>query len=253
MIPAQKLLDLLLKAGCSESESVVYLSLLQKPVKFAYELVKETGLSKSAVYRAIDGLREKKMLKEDELIQAASLKKLVADLDTSSKELRTAADGLRKLSPFLHMPTEAVEEYQHFYDTDHVAEAYLNMAERNYSTNLDFGDFESFIPTIGGITTGDRFRVARSKHANHRAICTTFGPYSAYYANSEAKEIFKTNVDRLNIDFKNQFIVFSDTGDYVLFVHSDNDDSDAVLVKSKLMADIQRSQFDIFSRKVENF
>lgn len=251
----QQLSDLLIKAGCSESEVIVYTELLKKPVEFTYELVKATGLSKSVVYRAVDSLKERKMIRVDgDFMKAASLKTLVASLDRSSRNLRSAADGLRKISPFLHMPEEAIEEYQHLYDNDQIAEAFLNMANRrDYSVNLDFGDFESFLPKIGGFQIGNQFRANRSRHATNKAICTTFGPVSAHYCTQEDEKIFKNQVKVLDIDFKDRFIVFSDTGDYVFFVSTKSDDLDAVLVKSKMIADMQRGQFDIFSQKIGNF
>lgn len=252
----QQLADLLIKAGCSEAETIVYAELLKTPVRFVYELVSVTGLSKSVVYRAIDGLREKKMIREDgEQMSAASLKKLVADLEASSRKLQHLSTGLKRLSPFLSMPHEGIEEYQHLYDADQIAEAYLGMAgRRDYSVNLDFGDFEGFLPKIGGHYVGNQFRTERLKHATNKAICTTFGPVSAHYCTKDDESIFRSQVKILDIDFKDRFMVLSDTGDHVLFVSTKSDDDlSAVLVKSKMIADMQREQFHIFSQKAGNF
>lgn len=254
MTPSQKISDLLLATGLGEAEVLVYQELLKQPAAFVYDLVTRTGLSKSAVYRAMDALRQRKMVGEDEQgIRAASLKTLVASLDQTSRKLAKVAQDLRKVSPFLRVPMEAVEEYQHFYGDDQVAGAYLSMAERVGGVNLDFGDFESFLPKIGGHAVGNRFREERAKRATNKAICTTFGPTSAYYCTKQDEQIFRNTVKILDIDFKNHFMVFSDTGDYVLFANTSDEDVDAVLVKSCLIADMQRSQFHIFSQKLGNF
>lgn len=256
MTPLQNISELLLATGLGEPEVLVYCELLEKPVRFGYELVRRMGLSKSAVYRALEVLREKKMIRDDEQgICAASLKSLVASLDQTSRKLSKVAAGLRKVSPFLRVPMEAVEEYQHFYGEDQVAEAYLSMAERvgGGSVNLDFGDFENFLPKVGGFVVGNRFREERAKRATNKAICTTFGPTSAYYCTREDEQIFKNKVKVLDIDFKDRFMVFSDTGDYVLFANTHDDEVDAVLVKSRVIAGMQRGQFDVFSQKLGNF
>ncbi len=248
--------DLLLASGLGEAEVLVYQELLSRPARFAHELVGRTGLSKSSVYRALESLRMQKMIGEDEQgIRAASLKALVAGLDQASRKLAKVAQGLRKVSPFLRVPMETVEEYQHFYGEDQVADAYLSMAERvgNGGVNLDFGDFESFLPKVGGHAVGNRFREERAKRATNKALCTTFGPTSAYYCTSQDEQVFRNKVKILDIDFKDRFIVFSDTGDFVLFANTCDQDIDAVLVKSRLIADMQRGQFDIFSQKLGNF
>jgi|GEM_PF-825709 sugar-specific transcriptional regulator TrmB len=258
MTPSQKLTELLLVIGLSESEILVYQELLRMPVTFVYQLVGRTGLSKSVVYRTIEALRKHGMIREDgQGVHAASLKSLVASLDQRSRRLLKAASGLRKISPFLRVPLEAVEEYQHFYGEDQVADAYLSMAQRvgdsDGSVNLDFGDFESFLPKIGGHDVGNRFREERAKRATNKAICTTFGPTSAYYCTKRDEIEFRNVVRVLDLDFKDRFMVFSDTGDYVLFANTAGEDVDAVLVKSRIIADMQRSQFAAFSQKFGNF
>lgn len=251
---SQKIFDLLLATGLSEAEVLVYQELLKKPAKFVYDLVRRTGLSRSSVYRAVEVLRERKMIGESEQgMHAASLKSLVASLDQTSRKLAKVAAGLRKVSPFLRVPMEAVEDYQHFYGEGQVAEVYLSMAERVYGVNLDFGDFESFLPKVGGFSVGNTFREERAKRATNKAICTTFGPSSAYYCTKQDEQIFNNKVKVLDIDFKDRFVVFSDTGDYVLFANTRDEDVDAVLIKSRLIADMQRGQFNVFSQKLGNF
>lgn len=250
----KQLYDLLIDAGLKESEALVYGSLVKSSASTPYGLVERTGLGKSTVYRAVEALKVLGAVKEDASgLSAASLKKLVATLDQTSRKLSKVAAGIRKVSPFLRVPTEAVEDYQHFYDADQVADVYLSMASRAPHVNLDFGDFESFLPKIGGVQTGNKFREERAKRVTNKAICTSFGPTSAYYCTKDDELVFKNKVKVLDIDFRNQFVVFSDSGDYVLFTDSSDDNVEAVLVKSRLIADMQRMQFDIFSQKLGNF
>lgn len=251
----KKTTDLLLKAGLSETEAIIYNELLKKPADTVYDLVRRTGISKSSAYRAVDSLKNRGIISgKNKTIAAKSLKNVITSLNNSRRKLGKIAEQLQKISPFLHLPNEAMEEFEYFYGAENVAEQYLAMSQRNYSVNFDFGDFENFIDKIGGLEIGNKFRNYRFRHASHFAICTTFGPNSAYYATKEAEKEFKNKLKVLNIDFKNKFIIFSDTDQTVLFINSENEKSvSAVLVKSKLVADIERARFDAFSQKVGKF
>lgn len=256
-----KLKLLLLEAGLSEAEAEIYINLTKSPADNSYELISRTGFNRSTIYRSIEKLKSLKLVKRDEDgLKANSLKSLVSELKTSSLKLNKTAYKIQAIAPFLRAPKDQLEKFEHFYTPQQIAEAYLFMSEQNYSTNLDFGDFENFVPTIEGqLDTAYRFRNNRVKHASHHAICTTFGPMTESFCTKESKVKFKNKVSILrthaleNQNFKNKFIILSDTSDYVLF----NDFADAenpisVLIKSKAVADIQRRQFDIFSQKVEN-
>jgi len=128
-------------------------------------------------------------------------------------------------------------------------DAYLFMAGLPYDRNLDFGDFENFIPLIGGLSIGREFRNRRVKHASHHAICTTKGKHLDYFCTKEAKEQYRNEVDNLNIDFRNQFIIFSDKSDYVLVNDfQDKANIHSLLIKSRAVASLQRTNFSIYSQ-----
>lgn len=246
--------SLLIESGLTEAEVAVYLELLKNPAHTAWEIVRRTGLAKSVVYRACDRLKQLKMLKKEEGgLHALSLKALVAELQKEERHLRKTAIRIKEIAPFLRAAREPVESFETLHTLDQIRDAYLFMAEQPYEVNLDFGDFESFIPLIGGLDTGNQFRNSRIKHATHHAICTTFGPYSAYYATRESAKHFKNKIDRLNLDFKNQFIIFSDKNDHVLYNHCEDPENPySVLVKSKAIADAERSRFAALSQKFGN-
>jgi len=248
----QKITDLLLKVGLTESEVLVYTELLCNPVETLYDLVGKTGLSKSSVYRAVESLKNLEMIKQkDGQTKAASLKVLISNIRNSSRKSSKIANQLQEISPFLSLPKESIDEFDIFYGKENIIEQYLEMAQRDYFANLDFGDFENFIKNTGGIEVGNKFRNYRVKHASNYAICTTFGPYSAYYSSKKAEKEFQSNVKLLNLDFKNKFIIFSDKGDHVLSINTDEEDmASATLTKSKLIADMQRAQFAAFSQIV---
>ncbi|MFA4891514.1 MAG: hypothetical protein WC604_04185, partial [Candidatus Gracilibacteria bacterium] len=218
------------------------------------------GLNRNAVYRAVAKLKELKLIKKDEDgLKALSLKSLVSELKTSSLRLNKIAYKIKSIAPLLKAPKDSIESFEHFYTSDQIAEAYLFMSEQTYHTNLDFGDFENFVPTLKGeLNTAYKFRNARVKHASHRAICTTFGTRTESFCTKESKVKFRNRVSLLknpdkNFDFKNKFIIFSDTCDYVLFNDfADIENPISVLIKSKAVANMQRGQFDLFSQKVEN-
>ena len=249
-----KLRDLLLDSGLSEAEAITYIELLKKPVETAWDLVSRTKLTKSTVYRAINRLELLKLIERtNEGIKALSLKSLVADLKTTERKLRKTAYKIQQLAPFLNAPHEAIEDLQHLYTTDQMIEAYLFMSELDYEKNLEYGDFESFAPVIGGLSILTKFRDNRVKHASHKAICTSFGPYTKYFCTKEAEKKYKNSVKLLNLDLNNKWILFSDTNDYVLFNDlSDQEYPSSLLIKSKVIADVQRSQFQNYSQMVGN-
>ena len=75
----------------------------------------------------------------------------------------------------MRVPNETIEEFETLYSKKQIIDAYLFMSERPYEYNLDFGDFENFITTIGGLPTGYQFRQQRMKKSKCHSIVTTFG------------------------------------------------------------------------------
>lgn len=250
-----KLRKLLSDAGLTEAQIFVYLALLKKPMDSIWTIVKRTGLPKSTVYDAFYALKKFQMVEKNKIgIRALSLKAFIAELKRKQRKTDKTAYKLQQLAPFLHAPNESIEELETFYTPDQIAEAYLFMSRTPYDINLDFGDYENFINAIGGNELGIKFRENRVKHATHRAICTTYGPNLAYFCNREDQMKFKNQFNvRRQINFRNHWIIFSDTSDYVLF----NDVSDceypvSTLIKSKLVADIQRMNFRNYSELFRN-
>ncbi|MFA7681475.1 MAG: helix-turn-helix domain-containing protein [Candidatus Peribacteraceae bacterium] len=248
----QQLSQALLDIGLTEAEVKVYIELHRKPSQTIWELVTRTGLSKSATYRAFDRLRHLKMVANDSGgIHALSLKSLVAELSGRERKLKKSVSKLKAIAPYLRTAKEPIEVFETLYTPDQISDAYLFMSEADYDMSLDFGDFENFVPTIGGVQTSFQYRRNRIKHAGHHAICTTFGPNTSYFCTKEAAKRFKNKIDVSNLEFKNKFIVFSNASDYVLFNHfEDLENPYSVLIKSKPIADAQRAQFDIISQKI---
>lgn len=243
----------LLEAGLSEMEAMVYLSLLKKPAVSTWDLVIRTGLSKSGVYRTVEQLMNRKLVARDkEGIRALSLKALVADLSGKERKLRKTALDLKQMAPFLKMGNDAVERFEPLYTKDQIDEAFMFMAEHEYGVCLDFGDCESLFPRIGGVKAGHNFRDERVKHAKSEAILTTWGDYSEYFSRLGDKDRFQFEINYLNLDFKDKFVVLNDESDYVFFTRVEDEELQAYLVKSKSIADIQRAQFKAFSQQLGN-
>lgn len=249
-----QLKKLLTDAGLTETEITVYTELLDNPAQTKWEIVERTGLNRNAVYRAFETLESHKMVDStNEGFKALSLKVLVNKLHNSGRKLGKLASKIKHVAPFLSTPNDSIEEFETFYTPEQILEPYVFMAEHQYNTNLDFGDFENFIPTIGGLPIACQFRKERARKSGHHAIITTHGKYSGYFCTKDSEKRFKTQIERINLDLSGTFIIFSDTSDYVMFNHfADPDNQCSVLVKSKSIADIQRAQFDLFSQKLEN-
>jgi len=250
MVLYKKLEKLLLEAGLSEQEVLIYISLLKKPASTIWEIVQRIGLKKSTVYDAFSVLKNLQMVERTpESIRALSLKVFVAELSRNRRKTDKIAYKLKQIAPFLRLPRESIENFETFYTPDQIIDAYLTMAALPYDVNLDFGDYENFITAIGSNDLGLQFRSKRVKHASHRAICTTYGSNLAAFCKKEDLEKFKNVFDvHTEINFKNRWIIFSDTNDHVLFNDvSEPDYPYSILIKSKIIADIQRMQFNNFS------
>jgi len=245
-----KLQHLLIKAGLSEVESLVYTELLKHPIHTKWELVSRTNLPKTSVYRAIEKLQKLKMVNFDNnSYKALSPKGLIAELKHKKFKESKIVQQIQKLSPFLHMNNDSIEEIETFLTKDQITDAYLFMAEQPYNWNLDFGDFEKFIPTIGGINMACTFRNLRSKKSKNLSICTTTGSHTDYFCSKDQENIYKGKIEILNIKFTDSFIIFSDSNDYVLFNNiKDEETQSSVLIKSKVVADSQRKLFNLYSQ-----
>ena len=250
-----KLKDLLLEAGLPEVAVLVYTELLKKPAQTTWELVTRTGLAKTTVYRAIESLRKSRMISKDENgIRAFTLKYFVENLFRSEKKIGKLAHKLKQVAPFLRPGCETPEEMETLFNKEDIRDAYMMMSELPYGVNFDFGDFENFITSFGDLPLACRFRNNRVAHASNSAICTTWGPNTNYFATKESEKKFKNHVEMLNLDFKNRFIIFSDTSDYVFFCDAtDREFPMATVVKSKPVADAQRLIFSNFSRRIGNY
>lgn len=249
-----KIIKYLVEADLSESEIMIYLQLLEKPARTKWELVQRTGLNRNTVYRGLDHLASLRMIvRKNGYYKSASLSGLVSHLKNAGSKLNRSAYKIQKLAPFLRMPHETVEDINTLFTLDDITESYLFMANQPYSTNLDFGDFENFIKTLGGVPMACKFRNIRSRHARNLALCTTSGPITDYFSTPEQKKNFQTNLRQLNIHaYEGKFTIFSDTSDYVLFndfQHIENQSS--VLVKSRTIAENQRALFHVFSQNFE--
>ncbi len=243
----------LIEAGLGEAEVKVYLELLKSPVQTKWEVVKRTGLGRNKVYRSFEKLRELGMVDADNFggIKAKSLKSLVSSLQSSSRKAGRLAKKIKNLSPYLHMKEEAVQDFEMIYDQDRLLEVYMMMSELEYNTVLDFGDFESFIPMLGGdLSLAFQFRKIRAKHADCKTICTTDGPFSRGMARTSSLKEYRAKMAIHNLDFKDKWIIFSDDDDHVLFSDASGDEH-SVLVRSKAVADVQRFQFKQYSQLLE--
>jgi Sugar-specific transcriptional regulator TrmB len=243
----------LLDAGLSEMEVLVYGELSKNPADSVWELVTRTGLSKSSVYRAVEQLVHRKLVSRDENgIRALSLKALVSDLSGKERKLRKTALTLRQMTPLLKMGNDTLERFETLYTRDQIEEAFMFMAEHDYGVCLDFGDCESLFPHVGGVQAGQTFRNERVKHAKSEVILTTWGDYSEHFSRKADKDRFQFEINYLNVDFKEKFMILNDKSDYVFFSCVEDEEMYAYLIKSKAIADIQRAQFKVFSQQLGN-
>lgn len=249
-----KLGSLLIDCGFSDAEVRIYRELLKNPAATIWDLVRRTGLSKSSAYRAFDRLRALRVVENSERgIRARSLKYVVAELQKQERSLKKNIVKLKEIAPYLHAAGSESDAFETYYTPEQIRDAYLSLSQAEYGTNIDFGDFESLVPIMGGLEVPLAFRRERMKHAAHRAICTTFGPFTEHFCTREAAKKFRSRTHVFDFNFKHHFIVFSDTGNEVLYAHfRDPEHPYAVLVNSRTIADAERARFEVFSQKLGN-
>lgn len=248
--------DLLLEAGLTEAEVLVYMELLKQPAQTKWDMVKRTKLNRNHVYRAFERLKGLNMIKQDRFgLQAATLHTLAREVEVAGRKSKILAQKLRKMTPFLSVPTEVVEDFKVLNTKSEILDIYLMMSQLKYDTCLDFGDLEGYVPVLGGMDPVFKFRENRyNQGAKNRAICTTTGPYTQCMLRKNDMNKFQSNIERLNVDYTGKWLIFSDSNDRVMF--NDFTDPDAptgVLVKSKIVADTQRLQFARFYENLEKF
>ncbi len=252
----KELNKLLLEAGLSEAETLLYIELLKRPSQTKWGLVERTKMDKNKIYRAFEKLQEMKLVERSANgIKALSLKSLISELSLQRRKMGKVSDRLKRLSPFLRMPNESFDEFEVYYTQNQIIDCYLRMSEVKYSACLDFGDLEGFVPILGGLAPVFEFRKNRYKQiAVNKAICTTEGPYTSCMARKKDMDRYKSNINKLNLNFQDKWIIFSDCNDFVMF--NDFDDEQyptSVLVKSRIVAETQRMYFHQFSQNFENF
>lgn len=248
--------DLLLEAGLTEPEVLVYMELLKQPAQTKWDIVKRTRLNRNHVYRAFERLKGLDMIKNASSgFQAANLNTLAREVEAASRKSRILAQKLRKMTPFLAVPVETVEDFKVLNNKSEILDVYMMMSQLKYDTCLDFGDLERYVPILGGMEPVFKFRENRyNQGAKNRAICTTTGPYTECMLRKNDMNKFQSNIERLNVDYDGKWLIFSDSDDHLMF--NDFTDPDAptgVLVKSKIVADTQRLQFARFYENLEKF
>lgn len=252
----KKIMSLLLDAGLSETEVIVYMSLLEKPVPSRWDIVANTGLERNRVYRAFEKLMGLKMVEKTKIgIEALDLSYFVSQLELSHKRMGVLASQIRELSPFLRLHPECGGDFEVISDREVIVEKYVMMSQIEYDTCLDFGDLENFASSLGGLESIIAFRKYRfGRNAVSKAICTNNGPYTACMSRPDDLRRFKSEIDVAQIDFGMKWVVCSDDSDYVMYnMFSDFHNPVSVIVKSRVIADIQRSQFDLFYKNLAKF
>lgn len=252
----EELQQLLIKAGLIESEVQLYIELLKNPAQTKWELISRTGLDRNRVYRAFETLEKFKMVEKNKYgFKSLSPKALVAELLRSDRKAKKLAYQIKRIAPFLRLPNESIEEMETAYTQEQILDAYIVMSQVKYNTCLDFGDLENYVKILGGLDPVFKFRVNRFKQsAKNLAICTTLGPYTQCMSRKTDMEKYKANINHLNINFQNKWIIFSDSNDYVMFNDcSDPEFPSSIVIKSKAVADTQRLQFQQFYQNLEKF
>jgi len=246
----------LIQAGLTEEEVLIYLDLLNKPASTKWEITIRTGFEKNRVYRAFDKLESLKMVAMNRKnIHALPLHGLIDKLLENQKSTFVLAQKLKQYANFCKIPTEELQEFETATTKEEILNQYIKMSEIKYNTCLDFGDLEGLVPILGGLDPVFKFRVNRFKqNAKNKAICTTTGPFTSCMARKSDMQRFKSNIETLKINFKNKWIIFSDSTDYIMFNNfEDPQNPTSTLIKSKLVADTQRLQFDQFYENMKKF
>jgi DNA-binding Lrp family transcriptional regulator len=246
--------NLLLGAGLNEIEIAVYMCVLKNPTQTKWEIVNQTKIDKNKVYRACERLQELHLItKYEKGICAKTLSGLIQILLEKQQKTTNLIKKLSQHNKLISIPTEKVEEIEIATCKNQILEQHEAMAEREYNTCLDFGDFEEFVPVLGGIDHVFRFRKKRfGQNAKNIAICAGKGPFTSCMSREKDMKKYKSTILSANIKTKNKWVIFSDTSDYLMINDfSDKENPAAATIKSKHLADTYRKKFARIYKKLK--
>ncbi len=242
----EELRKLLITAGLSEVEASVYVSVLKTPAETKWEVVRRTKAEKNRVYRACEKLESLYLLNRTKNgIYALTLEGLIKTLKKKQDQTTALIKNLIQHNRLVRIPEGEIDKFQIAVTQDEIIDQHIRMSGRKYNTCLDFGDFEGFVPILGGINHAFQFRANRFKRdARSMTICTTEGPFTGCMSRESDMKRFKSKAWTLKTGNKNQWIIFSDTLDYLMINDfADEENPTAITIKSKSLADAQRKKF----------
>ena len=173
----KKLHSLLLRAGLKPDEATLYMYVLCNCGCSISDAYKAAGISKSSAYRAFENLRDLELVLSDSgswktNLQSVSLSGLIKKLENNQRrEGRLLADlkvlnGASKLSGNSKIP--GIETFE----GDAVFEKYIELSQRNFDTDLVYGNWEPFNNKGSLVSLEKNFN--ETPRSKLRGICSYF-------------------------------------------------------------------------------
>ena len=247
-------INLLLGAGLNEVEIAIYMDVLKYPTRTKWEIINRTKIGKNKVYRACERLEGFQLIKRHRRkICAKTLNGLIKHLQRKQKKTTALIKKLSQHNNLVAIPEEKVSKVEIATCKEKILEQHEKMAERKYETCLDLGDFEGFVPVLGDICHVFTFRKKRfSQNAKNIAICEGGGPFTSCMAREQDMKKYKSTIVSSEIKFKNKWIIFSDTADYLMINDfTDKEHPTAMTIKSKPLAEKYRKKFETIYNKIK--
>lgn len=242
--------NLLEKAGLTEDEIRLYITLLSNQGKAIYEIGRKAGLSKNKAYKAFSALYERKIIGytgsgQFKYIFTTTLDPLITDLDRKRRNLGRTSENLKKIDkliPFLN--SKENDASIEILEGDDIHQNYYDILDEDWETVFAYGDFDMFCEEFG-FDDEKKFIANRVKKGRKaKAMCSSNGAFTQDVMSrneNELRKLFCIEDESL----KNTWIYMYDKSNMTsIWTKDENNNFQGVLIKNKTVADLHKNLFE---------
>ncbi|EKD63741.1 MAG: hypothetical protein ACD_51C00208G0002 [uncultured bacterium] len=241
----KKLKSLLLKSGLKKEEADLYLFAIGNPGCSIADFYKSYKYSKSNAYRAFDKLKSLELITSapgswETSLKPISLSGLIRNLENKQRNERRLITELKTINQFRSfVPNSNIPNIETLRG-EQVYDKYLELSEMDFSTNLVFGNWESFNNKKSLIPLEKNFIQNRAKKANCLLGLVGNGPHTKEITDYDTSE---NRVTKMVKTYSNKPIwINAFEGNNLVYIWNLDNIGDicATLIDSKTTADFYK-------------
>jgi len=209
MTQKQRIIQLLLKIGLTESEAELYLAAHKYPKLTLANLRGKTNYSTASVYRAFDRLHGMGLLTSSQdnwrkSIEAVSLKALGEKLAKEQRNLKKVELELKQLDSIFHLTLQNEEDPIEIHSDENKIIDTCFQVLRNQNERLQaIGSGERLIDILGKDLERQFVDMRKRKGIKCDVVLTEYGPYAQELMPTNERDLrnMKVKIDPNNQDF----------------------------------------------------